>query len=124
MIMILTNGDPQRQNDELKKRNKQKKIARIKQIIGYIIVLAAAAAGNYIVLVVAANNKPEDSQRWAKNFLLSFAQDLGVNQVIKALVTVILLKILVRRRKGDFPKYFKIFMDLVTMRAIAMASMK
>lgn len=83
------------------------------------------AGGNYIVLVVAANTDSAQSQRWAKNFLISFGQDLGVNQVIKVIVTCILLKIYTRTNgEGAWISRLKFLMDFLTIRAIAMASTK
>ena len=74
---------------------------------------------------MAANSEAEESARWAKNFLISFAQDLGANQVVKVVLTVVLLRIFVRiEGNGKWAKVVKVLMDVVTARAVAMASIQ
>ena len=123
MIQILTKNNPERQKAELLKRNRRKTIARIKSVIGYLLVLCAAVGCNYAVLVVAANSKTEESQRWAMNFLKCFGQDMIINQVLKACLTVVICKLLFKYNIGGGPrKIMKAAMDIVTLRAIAMKS--
>ena len=38
---------------------------------GYILSLLAVSGSYYTVLVVAANSTEEESQKWAKNFIIS-----------------------------------------------------
>ena len=123
MIQRITRNNPERQQAELLKRTRRKTIGKIKRIVGYLLVLGAAAGCNYAVLVVAANSTPEESQRWAKNFLISFGQDMVINQVLKACLTVVICKILYKNKiSGGVGKIMKGLMDLVTLRAIAMKS--
>lgn len=120
---MLTINNPERLQAELAMRNRRKTIAKIKSVIGYLLVLGAAAACNYAVLVVAANSKTEESQRWAKNFLISFGQDMIINQVLKVCLTVMICKILFKSKiSGRVANMLKASMDLVTLRAIVMKS--
>ena len=123
MIQLITINNPELQRAELLKRNRRKIIAKIKSGVGYLLVLGAAAGSVYAVLVVAANSKLDDSQRWAKNFLISFGQDMIINQVLKACLTVVICKILFKHKVGGcLGKGLKALIDLVTLRAIIMKS--
>ena len=124
MIQRITKNNPELQQAELLKRSRRKTIAKIKSVIGYLLVLGATAGFIYAVLVVAANSTAEESQRWAKNFLKSFGQDMIINQVLKACLTVVICKILYKYKiSGGVGKIMKGLMDIVTLRAIAMKSM-
>src|SRR4051794_10892572 len=105
MIALLAKRDPSILVKETLKRKRKLKIAHIKRIIGYVLSVALVIGGNYVVLVVSANNTAEESTKWSKKFMISFAQDLGVNQVIKVVLTCILLRVLMRTRgRGKFAK--------------------
>lgn len=124
MIRILNAHDPQLHQQELKKRERLKKMAKIKKVIGYFLVLGAFAGCVYITLVVAANLTPEDTEKWAKSFLISLAQDLGVNQMFKVLLTVVAVRILIKTRSPRLQKYLALFVDPITVRAIAIHAIK
>jgi len=124
MILNLTRNDPRSRDEELKKRKRAKKIALIKMSFGYILVIASIAASIYSVLVVAANSSIEDSQNWAKNFMISISQDMVTSQIIKVLLTVFLFKCFVNAKNKCAKFLLKILVDPLTARALAMISLQ
>ena len=124
MIRAVAIHNPQIREQELIKRRKQKKIAKIKKIIGYLLVLSAFAGCIYIILVVAANLTPEDTEKWSKSFLISLAQDLGVSQIFKVLLTVVVIRIMAKTRSQRVKKYLALLVDPITVRAIAIHAIK
>ena len=123
MIAFLTVNDPRQRDLELRKRMKLKKTGKLKKIVGYMLVLAIIVACHYIVLVIFANSSSSDSQDWAINLLISIAQDMGVSQLIKILVTVICLKFVVTIQSEKWKKVLRLLSDKVIMRSIAMSTM-
>ena len=88
MISAMASRNPQIRQQELVKRKRLQIKAKIKRVIGYILMLNVFAGCVYIILAVAANMEPVNTERRAKGFLISFAQDLGVGQIFKVLLTV------------------------------------
>lgn len=101
---------------------RKKKIAKIKERIGYIFVLAVVAGCHYVAIVVAANSDMETTQKWTKNFLLSLAQDMGTTQMFKVMMTVIVMKIISRGASKRKIKILRRFLDPLTARALVMKS--
>ena len=124
MITAMTAHNPKIRQQELDKRRRQQSIARIKRVIGYTLVISAFAGCIYIILVVAANLTPEDTEKWAKSFLISFAQDLGVSQIFKVLLTVAVIRVMAKTQNGKLKKLLKILVDPITVRAIAINAIK
>ena len=124
MIRAVAIHNPRLREQELNKRRKQQRIAKIKKIIGYILVLTALTGCIYIILVVAANLETEDTEKWSKSFLISLAQDLGVSQIFKVLLTVVVIRIMAKTRSQRVKKYLAILVDPITVRAIAIHAIK
>ena len=124
MIRAVAIHKPQVRQQELDKRKRQQKIARIKRFVGYTLVLSAIAGCIYIILVVAANLTTEHTQKWAKSVLISFAQDLGVGQIFKVLLTVVVIRIMAKKKSRRVKKYLAILVDPITVRAIVIHAMK
>ena len=104
-----------------KKFKRQKKIAQIKRIIGYIFVLGVVAACNYTGIVVAANTSEESVTRdWTKSFLISLAQDMVSTQVVKVVVTVVLMKMISRGVSKQKLRIYRKVLDDLTTRALVM----
>ena len=124
MIIYLTTNNSQQRQEQLKKRKRLKKIAKIKTIIAYFLILCIVIASHYMVLVISANPDPEkedEAKDWAINYLISLAQDMGASQIFKVLLTVICLRMLVGARNQTFKKVLKLLIDPVTVRALAMS---
>ena len=100
------------------------KIAKIKEFIGFILALGVLGGCTYAVLVVAANTDSEISKKWARNFMTSMAQDMGVSQVFKVLVTVALIRIISKGQSARTVKWLKLGIDPIMTRALAMAFYK
>ena len=123
MIDYLTSRNPALREMQLRKRNRLKRIAKIKKIIAYILILCIVGASHYIVLVIFANSEDSEAQYWAINYLISLAQDMGVSQIIKVLLTIVCLRMLVGARSARFKKILALMIDPVTVRALAMSAM-
>lgn len=123
MIDYLTSRNPVLREMQLRKRNRLKRIAKIKKIIAYILILCIVGASHYIVLVIFANSEDSEAQYWAINYLISLAQDMGVSQIIKVLLTIVCLRMLVGARSARFKKILALMIDPVTVRALAMSAM-
>ncbi len=119
----------------LKKNNKlqeipiqgiKKKFKNLLSAISGFCVLGVVLVGcTYINLVVAANSENYESQRWGKNLLISLFQDIFVNQVLKLLLTLYILKRLnKRKRKKCVVKFMRFFIDKLAVRALAIAFIK
>ena len=124
MIIYLTANNSQQRQEQLKRRNRLKKIAKIKKMIGYFLILCTLVASHYMVLVISANPDPEkedEAQDWAINYLISLAQDMGASQVFKVLLTVVCMRMMVSARNQTFKKVLKLLIDPVTVRALAMS---
>mgnify|MGYP000942230061 FL=1 len=100
------------------------KIAKIKEIIGYMLALGVLGAATYMVLVIAANSDAKTSQVWALNFLTSVAQDMGVTQVVKVLITITLIKIIAKGQSPKTVKLLRMGIDPIIIRALALAFYK
>ena len=105
---------------ELKKLHRSRKIAKIKSIIGYILILGAVVSCHYIVLVVAANSTDEESKKWAQNYLISLAQAMGISPVVRVLLTVVVLKMIKKGHSRRTVKIMKLLLCKMTTRALAM----
>lgn len=123
MIDYLTSRNPVLREMQLRKRNRLKRIAKIKKIIAYILILCIVGASHYTVLVIFANSEDSEAQYWAINYLISLAQDMGVSQIIKVLLTIVCLRMLVGARSARFKKILALMIDPVTVRALAMSAM-
>ena len=124
MIDAITKRNPQIREAEYKKREKTKKIAKIKKIVGSLIALTMLLGCGYIVLVVAANSSPEESQKWGTNFMISLAQDLGTSQVFKVVLSIILIRLVPKVHNKKLLWIMKKAMDPMSVRALAIVSDK
>ena len=125
MIDYLTLRNPALREEQLKKRNRLRRIAKIKKIIAYILILCIVGASHYIVLVIFANSEDNEgeAENWAINYLISLAQDMGVSQIIKVLLTIVCLRLRASARNPTFKKILALMIDPVTVRALAMTAM-
>ena len=67
--------------------------------------------------------KAYDTEKWAKNCLISCAQDLGVGQIFKVSLTVTIMQIIPNSKNAKLKSVLKFLMDPTTMRAIAFYAM-
>lgn len=123
-ILKATKDSPELREKEFTKRKKMLRTAKIKEIIGYFLALCVLGGCVYAVLVVSANTDSEISKKWAKNFMTSMAQDMGVSQVIKVLITVALIKIIAKGQKPKTVKILRFGVDPIITRALALAFYK
>ena len=124
MINVMTKHNPQLRQQELEKRKRLERIAKIKRAIGYTLMLIVFAGCVYIILAVAANMEAVDTEKWAKNFLISFAQDLGVGQIFKVFLTVVIMRIMPKSKNAKLKRILRFLMDPITMRAVAFYAIK
>ena len=124
MINVMTKHNPQLRQQELEKRKRLQRIAKIKRAIGYTLMLIVFAGCVYIILAVAANMEAVDTEKWAKNFLISFAQDLGVGQIFKVFLTVVIMRIMPKSKNAKLKRILRFLMDPITMRAVAFYAIK
>ena len=134
MINVMTKHNPQLRQQELEKRKRLQRIAKIKRaigytlmlivFIGYTLMLIVFAGYVYIILAVAANMEAVDTEKWAKNFLISFAQDLGVGQIFKVFLTVVIMRIMPKSKNAKLKRILRFLMDPITMRAVAFYAIK
>ena len=122
MIHMMTRNNPQQRQEQLKKRNRLRKIGKIKKIISYFLILCIVVASHYMVLVIFANSEDSEAQNWAINYLISLAQDMGVNQILKVILTIISLRIMVGAKNQKLKIILKLLIDPVTVRSLAMAA--
>ena len=118
----MTRNRPEQRELEMKKLEKSKKIAKIRAIIGYILVLCAVAGCTYITFVIAATTPDDQTTRWAISFIISVAQDMGTSQVLKVIITVVLVRIISRGQSRKVVKILRVFLDPIVVRALAMNS--
>ena len=123
MIRYLTARNPALREQQLRKRNRMRKIAKIKTIVAYILISFIVVASHYIVLVIFANSEPDEAQNWATNYLMSLGQDMGVSQIFKVLLTVVCLRMMINVKGSKLKKILKALLDPVTVRALAMLVM-
>ena len=86
-------------------------------------MLSAVSGCVYIILVVAANLNATDTEKWAKNFLISFAQALGVGQIFKVFLTVAIMRIMPHTKNPKLKRVLRLLMDPITVRAVAFYAM-
>ena len=122
MIHMMTRNNPQQRQEQLKKRNRLRKIGKIKKIISYFLILCIVVASHYMVLVIFANSEDSEAQNWAINYLISLAQDMGVNQILKVILTIVSLRIMVGAKSQKLKIILKLLIDPVTVRSLAMAA--
>ena len=124
LIEHVARNNPKLREEELKKQIKSKKIAKIKEIIGYILIACTVLGCNYIAIVIAATTDKEQTTKWAISFLISLAQDMGTVQVMKVIVTVLLVRIIGRGQSKKVVKILRLGLDPIVVRALAMASLQ
>ena len=122
LIELVTRYRPELRELEMKKLMRSKKIAKIKATIGYIIVLCAVVGCTYITFVIAATTPDDQTTSWAISFIISLAQDMGTSQVLKVVVTVVLVRIISRGQSRKVVKILRVFLDPIVVRSLAMNS--
>ena len=122
MIHMMTRNNPQQRQEQLKKRNRLRKIGKMKKIISYFLILCIVVASHYMILVIFANSEDSEAQNWAINYLISLAQDMGVNQILKVILTIVSLRIMVGAKNQKLKIILKLLIDPVTVRSLAMAA--
>ena len=123
MIRYLTARNPALREQQLRKRNRMRKIAKIKTIFAYILILFIVVASHYIVLVIFANSDADEARNWATNYLMSLGQDMGVSQMFKVLLTIVCLRMMINVKGSKLKKLLRHLVDPVTVRAMAMVVM-
>ena len=118
----MTRKNPKLRAEQFKKQLRSRQIAKIKAIIGYILVLCAVCGCNYIALVIAASTDKDQTTKWAISFLISLVQDMGTSQVLKVVVTVFLIRIIARGQSKKMVKILRLGLDPIVVRALAMVS--
>lgn len=72
----------------------------------------------YVIIVTSANSPSAETQRWAKSLLISIAQDMVTGQVIKAVVTVLVVKLLARRQRVRWERGVRMLIDPLAAQAL------
>ena len=104
---------------------KGKCIRLARAISGFCIVALVMFGCTYIILVVGANSSHLESQRWGKNLIISLIQDILISQIIKLFLTLYLLKVIGKRKRGKLTmKLMKFMIDPLATRALAIAFVK